>query len=363
MKRIIAIALTICMMLAIFAGCSSGSGNNATAPAGSTAAPAQNAAADNAETIVIRVNSAIKSSTVEETANGLGILQFVDKVRERTDGKYEIKLFMDSQLGGSSEQVVGGLQSGAFEMCTLALGSFGEYTNAFMPMNFPYTFSSEEVIHKVVDGEVGQRMRDDCIADTGIRPLAFTELGFRHMTNSKRVIKSPADVKGLKIRTMNDPYQISAMESLGAAVTPTAYSELFTALQQGVVDGQENPCQNIWTEKFYEVQDYMTLTKHTYTLQMLGIAESYFQSLPVDVQEILLEEGRNCEIRNREELEAIDNAQLEELRKVMEVTELTQEEFDAFREAASTSWGPAKEAMGEEYFNLLMSEVEKYEKE
>ena len=98
MKRIIAIALTICMMLAIFAGCSSGSGNNATAPAGSTAAPAQNAAADNAETIVIRVNSAIKSSTVEETANGLGILQFVDKVRERTDGKYEIKLFSEQRI-------------------------------------------------------------------------------------------------------------------------------------------------------------------------------------------------------------------------------------------------------------------------
>lgn len=311
--------------------------------------------------IVIRVNSAIKSSTIQDTANGLGVLQMVDNFNKKTNGGYEIKLFMDSQLGGSSEQVVGGLQSGAFEMCTLALGSFGEYTDAFMPMNLPYLFSSAEVLHKVLDGEVGQRMKDKCIQDTGIRVLAFTELGFRHLTNSKRPIKSPSDVKGLKIRTMNDPYQISAMEALGAAVTPTAYSELFTALQQGLVDGQENPCQNIWTEKFYEVQKYMTLTKHTYTIQMIGISEKYFQSLSKEVQDILIEEGRNAELLNRSKLEEIDNSQLEELKKVMEVYELTPDEFNQFKVAASKSWTDAKNAMGEEYFNLLTSEVEKYE--
>lgn len=141
-----------------------------------------------------------------------------------------------------------------------------------------------------------------------------------------------------------------------------AYSELFTALQQKVIDGQENPCQNIWTEKFYEVQDYMTTTKHSYTVQMLGISESYFQSLPEDVQTILLEEARNVELRNREELEAIDNEQLEELKKVMDVYELNDEEFAVFRDAASVAWDDAKNAMGEEYFDLLMSEVEKAEK-
>ena len=201
-----------------------------------------------------------------------------------------------------------------------------------------------------------------CIDDTGIRVLAFTELGYRHMTNSKHPIKTPDDIVGLKMRTMNDPYQISAMEALGAAVTPMAYSELFTALQQKVIDGQENPCQNIWTEKFYEVQDYMTTTKHSYTVQMLGISESYFQSLPEDVQTILLEEARNVELRNREELEAIDNEQLEELKKVMDVYELNDEEFAVFRDAASVAWDDAKNAMGEEYFDLLMSEVEKAEK-
>lgn len=317
---------------------------------------------DDMEPITIRVNSAFKSATVSETANGIAALQFVENVKERTNGKVEIKLFMDSQLGGSTDQVVGGLQTGAFEMCTKALGDFGEFTDAFMPFNFPYMYSSPDVIHAVVDGPVGERMTADCIEDTGIRVLAYTELGYRHMTNSKHPIKSPDDMKGLKLRTMNDPYQISAMEALGAAVTPMAYSELFTALQQKVVDAQENPCQNIWTEKFYEVQDYMTLTKHSYTMQMIGISEAYFQSLPEAVQEILLEEGQILEERNRAELEAIDNAQLEELKKVMEVYELTDEEFAAFRDAASAAWGDAKEAMGEEYFNLLMSEVEKAEK-
>ena len=313
------------------------------------------------EPIVIRVNSAFNSATVDETANGIAALAFVDKVAERTDGKYEIKLFMDSQLGGSTDQVVGGLQTGAFEMCTKAVGDFGEFTDAFMPFNFPYLYSSPEVVHAIIDGPVGDRIRQDCIDDIGIRILAFTELGYRHVTNSKHPIKTPDDMKGLKIRTMNDPYQIAAMEALGAAVTPMSYSEVFTSLQTKVIDGQENPCQNIWTDKFYEVQDYMTLTKHSYTVQMIGISEAYFQTLPEDVQQILIEEGHNLELRNREKLEEIDNAQLEELKKVMDVYELTDEEYEAFRTVASTSWDAAKEAMGDEYFELLMSEVEKAE--
>ena len=362
LKKASALLLTALLLLStVGCGSSSKPADSGTTDTSSTPASTDQGS-DSTETIVIRVNSAMKSSTVQDTANGRAILEFVDNVSKRTNGKYEIKLFMDSQLGGSTDQVVGGLQTGAFEMCTMALGSFGEFTDAFMPFNFPYMYSSADVVHAVIDGPVGERMRQDCIEDTGIRVLAFTELGYRHMTNSKHPIKTPDDIKGLKIRTMNDPYQISAMEALGAAVTPMAYSELFTALQQKVVDGQENPCQNIWTEKFYEVQDYMTTTKHSYTVQMLGMSESYFQSLPDDVQQILIEEGRNVELRNREELEAIDNAQLEELKKVMDVYELNDEEFAAFRDAASVAWGDAKEAMGEEYFNLLMSEVEKAEK-
>ena len=366
MKKATALLLAVLVVLA-FAGCAGKTATPSTDAQKTDSSKTDAAAAEttpvaDGETIVIRVNSAMKSSTVEDTANGRAILQFVDNVNERTNGKYQIKLFMDSQLGGSTDQVVGGLQTGAFEMCTMALGSFGEFTQAFMPFNFPYMYSSADVVHAVIDGPVGEKMRQQCIDDTGIRVLAFTELGYRHMTNSKHPIKTPDDIVGLKMRTMNDPYQISAMEALGAAVTPMAYSELFTALQQKVIDGQENPCQNIWTEKFYEVQDYMTTTKHSYTVQMLGISESYFQSLPEDVQTILLEEARNVELRNREELEAIDNEQLEELKKVMDVYELSDEEFAVFRDAASVAWDDAKNAMGEEYFDLLMSEVEKAEK-
>lgn len=358
-KKFKSISALFLAMLIVFSlvGCGS---DTSTTDTGDTDAESTSDT-ESGDTVVIRVNSAFNSATVDETANGIAALEFVDKVAERTNGKYEIKLFMDSQLGGSTDQVVGGLQTGAFEMCTKAVGDFGEFTDAFMPFNFPYMYSSPEVVHAVIDGPVGDRIRQDCIDDVGIRILAFTELGYRHVTNSKHPIKTPADMEGLKIRTMNDPYQIAAMEALGAAVTPMSYSEVFTALQTKVIDGQENPCQNIWTDKLYEVQDYMTLTKHSYTIQMIGISEAYFQTLPEDVQEILIEEGHNLELRNREELEAIDNAQLEELKKVMDVYELTDEEYEAFREVASTSWGAAKEEMGEEYFNLLMSEVEKAE--
>ena len=148
------------------------------------------------ETVVIRVNSAFNSATVDETANGIAALEFVDRVAERTNGAYEIKLFMDSQLGGSTDQIVGGLQTGAFEMCTKAVGDFGEFTDAFMPFNFPYLYSSPEVVHAIIDGPVGDRIRQDCIDDIGIRVLAFTELGYRHVTNSKHPIKTPRRYEG-----------------------------------------------------------------------------------------------------------------------------------------------------------------------
>ena len=114
------------------------------------------------ETVVIRVNSAVNSATVDDTANGIAALEFVDRVAERTNGAYEIKLFMDSQLGGSTDQIVGGLQTGAFEMCTKAVGDFGEFTDAFMPFNFPYLYSSPEVVHAIIDGPVGARPSPLC---------------------------------------------------------------------------------------------------------------------------------------------------------------------------------------------------------
>lgn len=178
MKKATALLLAVLVVLA-FAGCAGKTATPSTDAqktdsSKTDAAAAETTPAADGETIVIRVNSAMKSSTVEDTANGRAILQFVDNVNERTNGKYQIKLFMDSQLGGSTDQVVGGLQTGAFEMCTMALGSFGEFTQAFMPFNFPYMYSSADVVHAVIDGPVGEKMRQQCIDDTGIRVLAFT---------------------------------------------------------------------------------------------------------------------------------------------------------------------------------------------
>ena len=182
LKKASALLLTALLLLStVGCGSSSKPADSGTTDTSSTPASTDQGS-DSTETIVIRVNSAMKSSTVQDTANGRAILEFVDNVSKRTNGKYEIKLFMDSQLGGSTDQVVGGLQTGAFEMCTMALGSFGEFTDAFMPFNFPYMYSSADVVHAVIDGPVGERMRQDCIEDTGIRVLAFTELGYRHMT-------------------------------------------------------------------------------------------------------------------------------------------------------------------------------------
>jgi len=210
---------------------------------------------------------------------------FKGLVEGATGGNVIVKVFPSSQLGNERE-LIEGTKIGTIQMSFVSGAIAGFYKEAQV-LDIPYLFSSGPVAWKVMDGPFGQEMAADILQKTGMRVLAYGETGFRNFTNSNHPIKSPADMKGLKIRVMETPVYVNMVKALGAAPTPIAWSEVYTALQQKVVDGQENPVATIMQAKLYEVQKYLTLDGHSYGVDFFLINDKFYRSLPEETQQII----------------------------------------------------------------------------
>src|SRR5512135_2737307 len=200
-------------------------------------------------------------------------------------GNVVVKVFPASQLGNERE-LIEGTKIGTIQMSFVSGAIAGFYKPAQV-LDIPYLFASGPVAWKVMDGWFGKEMAADILKQTGMRVLAYGETGFRNFTNSKLPIKSPADMKGLKIRVMETPVYVNMVKALGAAPTPIAWSEVYTALQQKVVDGQENPVATIVQAKLNEVQKYLTLDGHSYGVDFFLINDKFYKSLPQETQQII----------------------------------------------------------------------------
>ena len=195
---------------------------------GSPAARAASPTKDNP--LVLRFNTVVKS---EGAPGSAGQQTFKQKLEELTDGRVKVEYFYGWSLANNTEAVIGGLQTNAFHISDWGAGSFAEYSKAFLPLDVFYLIAGKKMALEVARGDVGRMMADRLVKDTGIRALAISYLGFRHVTNSKRPITSPEDLKGLKIRTQSNPLHIEGFKAFGASPTPMSFAELFTALQQG----------------------------------------------------------------------------------------------------------------------------------
>jgi tripartite ATP-independent transporter DctP family solute receptor len=186
----------------------------------------------------------------------------------------------------------------------------------------------------------------------------ITHLGFRHVTNSKRPITTPADLKGLKIRTQSNPLHLMGFKAFGASPMPLSFAELFTALQQGVMDGQENPIYNIYAIKLYEIQDYLSLTSHLYTGGVMLMNEENYQSLPADIREAIDKAavaGREACISEITESESI---WLKEMEPKIEINKLSHDQILAFQEIAKSQWPKMAKKIGVDYFNAIQKKIE-----
>lgn len=220
-RKVLALTVSAAMMIGVLSSCGgSADGGSKSNDGGEVSEPAQVGTSDgtynvdNIETLTLKVNTSASASTLELPGYGQGIKYFCDEVEKRSEGKVKLQIYTDAQLGGSADEMIGGCQTGAFEFITLNQGSWGGYTDAFMPFNFPFLFPNEEVAFAFMDGEQGDYITQKIIDDTGIRVLCYYDMGFRHLTTKNTPVHTAADMQGLKLRTQNDPYQIAAMEAL-----------------------------------------------------------------------------------------------------------------------------------------------------
>ena len=210
---------------------------------------------------------------------------FKEIVEAESLGAIQVDLFPAGQLGGERE-LIESTKLGTIQMSMVSGAMAGFYKPA-MVLDIPYLFPSAAVAWNVLDGEYGRDLANDILKNLGTRVLAYGETGFRNFTNSKHTIKSPADMKGLKLRVMETPLYMTLVKSLGANPTPIAWPETYSALQQKVVDGQENPVATILQAKFSEVQKYLTLDGHTYGADFIIVNEKFYQGLPKEQQNLL----------------------------------------------------------------------------
>ena len=223
----------------------------------------------------------------KEAGPHAGALAFKDAVEKGTNGQVEVQVYHSGQLG-DQRVMLESVQMGTLE--TSAVGD-AVLVNFFAPVGvigIPYLFKDSATAFKVLDGKFGQELSKALVEKTGIRILAYGENGFRHFTNSKREIRRPADMKGLKMRVQENPAHVQMVSALGGIPVPMAWTEVYTSLQQGVLDGQENPLSVIVVSKLWEVQKYLVLDSHLWAATLLVINDKLFQSYPPNVRTAIL---------------------------------------------------------------------------
>lgn len=317
-----------------------------------------------AEKIVIRVASSSSATEFKDdgtTALGVGANYFAKEIAARTGGRITAQIFPGAQLASSSEEYIGGLQNGAFDIGILNNGAWSDYTNAFAGLNMPYLYFDFDTVYAVLDSDIGAGWRRKAQADTSVIPLAYFDIGFRELTNSAHEVKTPADMKGIKLRTMVDDIQMAAWKALGAAVTPVAYSELYTALQQKMVDGQENPVSNIVSSKIFELQPYMTMTNHNYTATIPAASPVFWAKLSAEDQQLIRDVMIEAQNKGREKTSVFADAFLKTIvASGVKVYEPTTAELQLFQDAVKPVWAMVEKNMGAEDYGKLVTFVAEY---
>ena len=251
-------------------------------------------------------------SIAQNSHQGNGIDVLAQEVEKGTNGRIIIKNFFSGSLGGERESIES-VQLGTQELAGTSTGPIPNFVPAVKILDIPFLFRDKAHARAVLDGPIGQALLKE-FDSKGFKALAWTENGVRHMTNNKRPINLPDDLKGLKMRTMENPVHVAAYKGFGIITTPMAFPEVFTALQQGVVDGQENPLSVIMAAKFEQVQKYMTLTAHVYSPALLLMNKASFDKLSPADQKVFLDAAKLAAAATRARVDKDDASGVADLR-------------------------------------------------
>lgn len=281
-------------------------------------------------------------ATSKESHYGVGSTVFCDEIEKGTQGRYKCQHFPNSALGGEREQIEA-VQLGTQDLVNTSTGPLGNFVPEVKIVDIPFLFRDYDHARKVMDGPIGEELRRK-MAEKGLINLAWTENGFRHMTNSRRAIVKAEDAAGLKVRTMENKVHMDGYKTFGILPTPMPFPELFTALQQGTVDGQENPIPVILAAKFSQVQKHLSLTGHVYSPAALILSPAVWNKLSDADKQVFLAAGKKAAEAQRRKVnedEANGIAQLK--REGMQVVEKV--DGDSFRKAIA----PAYQAYAREF--------------
>ena len=330
--RFLALALSAAMLFGLTA-CGGGKDDSQPQEAPGTEesgaaedAGAENADASNPDATVLQLGTTVN----EQDSFQVAAEKFAELVEERTNGAYKIEIYPNGTLGGERDMLES-MQMDTLDMAIVTSGPFINFSDAMGVLDMPYLFGSNEEAYTVLDGEIGRELLDT-LESSGLKGLAYAERGFRNLTNNVKPIQTAADLNGLKLRVMENDVYTASFKAMGVNADPMAWADALTALQQGTVDGQENPVNVIYSYKLWESQKYATLDRHSYSTAIITMSANLFNSLDAETQQIFLDTAQEAAEFERAWVAEQEADQLQAMKdNGMEVIE--DPDLDSFKEA------------------------------
>lgn len=355
MKKRLSWMLTAVLLLLCLTSCGGNGKNNS--QNGDTQSQDKPQAEDNAQSGTAAAEYTLKFGHDHTTTSPFHIasLSFKDQVEKESGGRISVEIY-PSQSMGSAREMIEMMQMGTLEATLLPTAKFGGFDQRLNLADMPFLCETEEDFMSLLNGPIGAEAMAG-LEDIGIKGIAYFPEGFKYITNNVRPITSPADLAGLKIRTMEAPIIMSMFKCWGANPVPIDFSEVYNSLQQKVVDGEENPLLSIHDMRFYEVQDYMTIDSHAYLSYFLSYSKSWYDSLPADLQEIVAQAGIDAKDYCQE---LMNEANAEYLRVIeesgTEIYTLSTEETAAFKEACQPVYEEYRDVIGGDILDRAVEE-------
>lgn len=294
----------------------------------------------------------------EDHPQAMAVKRFAEQLSAKSGGKLVAKLYASGALG-NDVSMTSALRGGTLEMTAPDSSTLMSLIKPFGVLNLPLVFNNEQEADAVLDGPFGQKLLTR-LPEKGLIGLGYWENGFRHVTNSRRPVNRADDIAGLKLRVIQNPLFLDTFNALGANATPMPFTELYSAMEQSAVDGQENPLATILASKFYEVQKHLVLSRHMYSAWVLLMSKKTWDTLSPQEQKIVQEAARDATLYERKTIRAFGDKALGELKKHgMQVTELPPAEQARLRTKLQPVLAKYGKEFGEEATGELMGELAK----
>jgi TRAP-type transport system periplasmic protein len=294
--------------------------------------------------------------------HGLGAQKFADLVAQRSGDKIKVKVYPNATLGGEVA-IISAMQGGTVEMAAMATSQLVGAIKDFAALDLPFLFNNEMEVDRVVDGPVGKMFLDK-MPEKGLIGLSWFEHGFRNLTNSRRPVTKLEEIQGLKIRVEQNAVAVDTWNTLGTNAVPMPFPELYSALEQKVVDGQENPYSTVDSSKFYEVQKYLSVTKHKYTPLVVTVSKKFWDQLSADEKKLIQDAATEAAVYQRKANRDLNEQYLQSLKKTgMQVNEIPAAELARMRAKVQPVVDKYSAQIGGTLVKDLYGEIEKARKQ